>query len=113
LSAEQPADALTPLAKQLVTAPRGQLNQDPAEPTGEKTIFKTSKRMGKRVLKKVLVKWSKGLKLNVIRIIAARKKEYLSAPLDNAFYKNIKKDLKRELNFKLSNLYRIIFGERT
>ena len=46
------------------------------------------------MLKKVLIKWSEGLKLNVARIIAARKKEYLNTPLDNAFYKNIKKDLK-------------------
>ena len=62
------------------------------------------------MLKKVLIKWSEGLKLNVVRIITARKKEYLNTPLDNAFYKNIKKDLKQELNFKPSNLYRIIFG---
>ena len=46
------------------------------------------------MLKKVLIKWSEGLKLNVIRIITARKKKYLNTPLDNAFYKNIKKDLK-------------------
>ena len=65
--------------------------------------------MGKWVLKKVLVKWSKGLKLNIIRIIVVRKKEYLNTSLDNAFYKNIKKDFKQKLNFKLSNLYRIIF----
>ena len=58
----------------------------------------------------MLIKWSEGLKLNVARIIAARKKEYLNAPLDNAFCKNIKKDLKWELNFKPSNLYRTIFG---
>ena len=64
------------------------------------------------MLKKVLVKWSEGLKLNVTRIVAARKKEYLSTSSDNAFYKNIKKDLKRELNFKLSNLYRIIFSSK-
>ena len=50
--------------------------------------------MGKWVLKKVLIKWSEGLKLNVTRIVAARKKEYLSAPLDNAFCKNIKKNIK-------------------
>ena len=50
--------------------------------------------MGKWVLKKVLVKWSKGLKLNIIRIIVVRKKEYLNTSLDNAFYKNIKKDFK-------------------
>ena len=82
---------------------------DPIEPIGKKIIFKTSKRTGKRVLKKVLIKWSKGLKLNVIRIVTARKKEYLNTPLDNAFCKNIKKDLKRELNFEPSNLYRTIF----
>jgi hypothetical protein len=58
----------------------------------------------------VLIEWSKGLKLNVIRIVTARKKEYLNTPLDNAFCKNIKKDLKQELNFKPSNLHRIIFG---
>ena len=50
--------------------------------------------MGKRVLKKVLIKWSEGLKLNIIRIITTRKKEYLNTPLNNTFYKNIKKDLK-------------------
>ena len=66
--------------------------------------------MGKRVLKKGLIKQSEGLKLNIARIIATRKKKYLNTPLDNAFYKNIKKDLKWGLNFKLSNLYRIIFG---
>ena len=88
------------------------LNLNPAEPAGEKIIFKTSKKTGRRVLKKVLVKWSEGLKLNVVRIVAARKKEYLSASLDNAFCKNIKKDLKRELNFKLSNSHRIIFGSK-
>ena len=64
------------------------------EPVGKKIIFKTSKRMGKRVLKKVLVKWSEGLKFDVVRMIVARKKEYLNTFLDNAFYKNIKKDLK-------------------
>ena len=79
------------------------------EPIGKKIIFKTFKRIGKQVLKKVLIKWSKGLKLNIIRIIITRKKEYLNTSLDNAFYKNIKKDLKWELNFKLSNLYRTSF----
>ena len=53
---------------------------------------------------------TEGLKLNIVRIIAARKKEYLNTPLYNAFYKNIKKDFKQELNFKLSNLHRTIFG---
>jgi len=62
------------------------------------------------VLKKVLIKWSEGLKLNVARIITTRKKEYLNTPLDDAFCKNIKKDLKWELNFELSNLHRTIFG---
>ena len=95
---------------QLGTAPWGELDQDPAEPAGKKTIFKTFKRTGKRVLKKVLIKWSEGLELDVVRMIAARKKEYLNAPLDDAFCKNIKKDLKRELNFEPSNLHRIIFG---
>ena len=61
------------------------------------------------MLKKVLIKQNKGLKLNITRIITAKKKKYLNTPLDNAFYKNIKKDLKWELNFKLSNLYKIIF----
>ena len=42
----------------------------------------------------MLVKWSKGLGLNIVKIITARKKEYLNTPLDNTFYKNIKKDLK-------------------
>jgi len=50
--------------------------------------------MGKWVLKKVLVKWSEGFKLNIVRMVAVKKKEYLSTSLDNAFYKNIKKDLK-------------------
>ena len=57
----------------------------------------------------MLIKWSEGLKLNVVRMIVARKKEYLNASLDDAFCKNIKKDLKRELNFEPSNLHRIIF----
>ena len=60
----------------------------------------------------MLIKWNKGLKLNVIRIIITRKKEYLNTSLDNAFYKNIKKDLKQELNFEPSNLYRIIFRSK-
>ena len=70
------------------------LDLNPIEPAGKKIIFKTSKKMGRRVLKKVLVKWSEGLKLNVVRIIAVRKKEYLNTSLDNTFYKNIKNDLK-------------------
>ena len=65
--------------------------------------------MGKWVLKNVLIKWSKGLKLNIVRIIITRKKQYLNTSLNNAVYKNIKKDLKQKLNFKLSNLYRTIF----
>ena len=36
----------------------------------------------------------------------------MSASLDVTFCKDIKKDLKRELNFKLSNLRRTIFGSR-
>jgi hypothetical protein len=79
-------------------------------PQVEKIIFETSKGTGKRVLKKVLVEWSEGLELDVVRMIAARRKEYLNAPLDDAFCKNIKKDLKRELNFEPSNLHRTIFG---
>ena len=102
-SAERPADAPTPLAKQLGTAPRGELNQDPAEPVSKRTIFETFKRTGKWVLKKVLIKWSEGLKLNIIKIIIIKKKEYLNTSLNNAFYKNIKKVFKQELNFKLSN----------
>ena len=74
-----------------------------------RTIFETSKRTGKRVSKKVPIEWSEGLELDVVRIITARKKEYLNAPSDNSFCKNIKKDLKRELNFKPSNLHRTIF----
>ena len=50
--------------------------------------------MSKRVSKKILIKWSEGLKLNIIRIIITRKKEYLNTSLDNTFCKNIKKDLK-------------------
>jgi len=46
------------------------------------------------VLKKVLIEWSEGLELNVARMVAARKKEYLNAPSDDAFCKNITKDLK-------------------
>ena len=110
-SAKWLADTPTP-AKQLVTASRGVLDLNPIEPAGKKIIFKFFKKMGRRVLKKVLVKWSEGLKLNVMRIITIRKKKYLSTSLDNAFYKNIKKDLKRELNFKLSNLYRTIFSSK-
>lgn len=86
------------------------LDLNPAEPAGEKIIFKTSKKTGRRVLKKVLIKWSKGLELNVARIVTVKKKEYLSASSDDAFCKNIKKNLKKELNFKPSNLHRTIFS---
>ena len=81
-----------------MTAPRGELNLNPAEPAGKKTIFKTSKKTGRQVSKKVLIKWSEGLELNVARIITTRKREYLSTSSNNTFYKNIKKDLKQELN---------------
>ena len=109
-SAERPAGALTPSARRSVTAPGGELN--PAKPAGEKIIFKTSKKTGKRVSKKILIKWSKGLELNIAKIIAVKKREYLSAFLNNAFCKNIKKDLKRKLNFKLSNLHKTVFSSK-
>ena len=59
--------------------------------------------------KKVLIKWSEGLKLNIIKIIATKKKKYINAPSNNAFNKNIKRYFKQEPNFKLSNLYWTIF----
>jgi len=45
-------------------------------------------------------------------MIVAKKQQYLSASLDDTFCKDIKKDLKRELNFKPRNLRRTVFGSR-
>ena len=115
LSAERPAGNPTPSAKQSAKAFGREPDLDPgepAEPAGEKIIFETSKRTGKRVSKKVLVEWSEGPELDVARMIVAKKQQYLSASSGDAFCKDIKKDLKRELNFKPSNLHRTIFSTR-
>jgi len=118
LLAERPADALTP-AKQLVTAFRGVLNLNPAEPVGKKTIFKTSKKTGRWVLKKVLIKWSEGLIIITITAItvATIATPYITATNRNhvalyiikkdTAYRNILKRSKKSLKLNLKLLIEI------